>query len=383
MDKTVLVRHQFVRKEESDLRKVPIEYISPGMTLMKTLYRYDGTILLKENTTLNQGLISKIKQIGFNSLYVEDGLLPDIVMKNAISDALRVCGIMELKKAFDFVGSMRFKGTISNEDKLNGIVYDIIAELQKSIGLTIDTFDSRTNDDFWYAHSVNVCVLTCKVLLELKIPIRNIVNIGMGALLHDVGMVKLPRILFTKKDKFSPKEILLVQAHTISGGKLLTCYPVYQRIAMQHHERINGSGYPHQLTKLSQWSQVVGMCDVYDLLISGGINEAIMPNHEAIEMVAASGDYLFDYALTKTFYKNLAPYSPGTLVKLTNGQIAAVVQNYSDNPFLPLVRLLINEDMVRVPQRDIFLEQEKDYRIERQLKPDELLKVNHVLFDQD
>jgi len=336
------------------VRKLVITDLEPGMKVGRNIYSPSGQLLVRQGTILTRKLIRRLEITGIWSLYIEDGLLPDVTPEDLIRESTRAEAINNLRKvlaAQEETGSS--KGLVV-DDALLASVEAIIEELLEKPGAVVELADIRAVDDYTFGHSVNVSVLSLLTGIELKLKRRSLVTLGLGAILHDVGKILVPLPILNKPGKLTAEEFEQVKAHTWKGFERLkhsrkfsevTC-----RVAIEHHERLDGSGYPGGLKagEIGQFSRIVAVADVYDALTADRVYRGAMLPHEALEMLSGSGGYLFDYRAIQAFFRHVAAYPMGTIVKLSNGEIAVAVATHPGLPMRPVVRPLFDASWRRI-----------------------------------
>ncbi|MDP4128007.1 MAG: HD domain-containing phosphohydrolase, partial [Bacillota bacterium] len=180
----------------------------------------------------------------------------------------------------------------------------------------------------------------------LRIDRENLETLAVGALLHDIGTVKLPKELLIKRTTFSEQEAALYKKHTEHGFEILRSKRelnlVSAHIALQHHEWLNGNGYPRNLsgTAIHSLAQIVGIVDFYDNLVNDGPGHLRVQPNEACEILMGSANKLFAHELVTTFLKYVAAYPTGSTVRLNTGEVGIVVDQNKSLPMRPIIRVL-------------------------------------------
>lgn len=166
-------------------------------------------------------------------------------------------------------------------------------------------------------------------------------------MLHDVGKTQVPKRILDKPGPLTPEEYAMVKTHSAHGYGMLINFPFASSIAYQHHERLDGSGYPRGLKgkEINEESQITAMADVFDALISHRQYRAGFPPHEAYEFLAATGNVHFDITLVRAFLSNVAAYPAGVMVELSDGSVALVLETPHGQPLLPRVRCLFDPEL--------------------------------------
>ncbi len=176
-----------------------------------------------------------------------------------------------------------------------------------------------------------------------------LLELATGAILSDIGMTALPQTLIKKAGVLSEEERQLLHAHPAEGHRrmLELGLPVASaKCALQHHERYDGSGYPHQLKReeISEEAQIVAICDVYDALLSPRMYRHAYTETETLEFLFAAGHSYFHIDLVKLFLRYVASYPESRAVRLSNGQIGLVAGSGSGLLHRPIVRVIREAD---------------------------------------
>ncbi len=173
--------------------------------------------------------------------------------------------------------------------------------------------------------------------------------LGMAALVHDIGQLRLPLNLLRKVQAYSPQDHKLIQAHCDMGEAILNQFPDFppesKQMVLQHHERLDGSGYPKGLRgkDISELTQILSIADTYDAQISGRCSQPPVPPARALsELYRAAVAGQYDAALVQRLIHLLGVYPIGSLVRLNTGEQAVVVWVHSHSRLTPTVKLLKN-----------------------------------------
>lgn len=342
------------------MRLVPIECVNDGSYLAKTIYDSEGRVLLREGIKLNEVLLRRIKHIKIFSIYINDEY-SDNIIEEVIKPELRQKAIKTIKDtfvSFEKYNLYSAKGTSSNKTtnfikekqkyflSIGDIATNILDEIFTKKNTLINVVDIKNLDSYTYQHSVNVAVLSLILGMQLQLSRFELYSLCLGALLHDIGKVFISKEIIQKYDKLTEKEYEIVKEHSQKGYDYLKGSPDISApariIALQHHERINGLGYPEgrKGDDINKLARIVAIADVYDALTSDRpYRRALSPN-ESLEYIMASGGTLFDYNMVLAFSKAVIPYSEGTLVRLTNGAIAIVEENNPNYPLRPKLKIV-------------------------------------------
>lgn len=229
-------------------------------------------------------------------------------------------------------------------------------------------------DEYLVTHAMNVCILTLVFARFLGIDEKQMHELGMGALLHDVGEIRLPQEILHKPGELTPEEHATVQKHTAYGVAILGhtsgISEVVLDIVLHHHERINRSGYPEKLSgqEISLFAKIVGIIDVYDSLTSPTPYRNHISNNAALKTMYDWRGTLFDETLIEKFIKCLGVYPIGSTLELNSGEIGIVISTSPQSRLLPTLLLVKDsEKHFYDPPKIINLSQfvdEDEYRYE-------------------
>lgn len=202
--------------------------------------------------------------------------------------------------------------------------------------------------EYLITHSVKSALLALTIGESLKMPNFKLIELGISALLHEIGMLKLPDNLYNFERKLNDGEKKALTTHTILGYRLLKEFPLSQDVLMgvlQHHECCDGTGYPQQLqsNKISDYAKIISIVCAYDAQISDRPHSASRDGYHTLTDMIKSGSKYDDTALRTLIY-TISLYPLGSYVVLENGSIAIVVHTNKDKPQYPSVKLLVDPD---------------------------------------
>ncbi|MCL5975910.1 MAG: HD-GYP domain-containing protein [Gammaproteobacteria bacterium] len=210
------------------------------------------------------------------------------------------------------------------------LVNEIDLMVQRNSAAILSVARLKTHDDYTYMHSLAVCALMISLARQLNMDEEQIKLAGVGGLMHDLGKSLMPLEVLNKPGKLSDAEYDIMKKHPAAGAKLLEnsgAAPEVVDIALHHHEKINGLGYPNRLqgNEISLFSRMAAICDVYDAVTSErAYKQAWDPAGTIREMAKWEGH--FDKQLFNAFVKMVGIYPVGSLVRLTTQRLAVVIE---------------------------------------------------------
>ncbi|MDO9315989.1 MAG: DUF3391 domain-containing protein [Burkholderiaceae bacterium] len=248
----------------------------------------------------------------------------------------------------------------------------LIEQMIGAEGLCIRLLSEAAGDKVT-AHAVNVSVISLIMGRNFGLAEDEMLDLGIGALLHDVGKVDLPERLRHREDHYSAAEQKLYEnhvAHGIAQARRMELSAGAANVIAQHHELIDGSGFPLKLLidRTAVMSRIVAIVNRYDNLCNpANPGKAITP-HEAVALMFAQGRSKYDPAILGAFIKMMGVYPAGSVVQLTDERYALVVGSNFSRPLKP--RVLVHEPGVPRDEALILnLESAPGLGIRRSLKP--------------
>jgi putative nucleotidyltransferase with HDIG domain len=259
--------------------------------------------------------------------------------------------------------SVRQAGTLIGQ-----IASSILSEADLAIHVM-----GETGSEELYFHSLNVTILSMMMARDLKLPPPVVVALGMGALFHDVGKRDIPDRLQREVEAFTHAERTLFELHTVYGSdiaKRLKLAPAVQTIILEHHEHIDGSGFPAKLKgdAIGVLSRIVAIANRYDELCNPvNIADALTP-HEALALMFAKLRAKYDVKILQLFIRCLGVYPPGSIVELSNGALGIVTTVNASQLMKPML-MIYNADVPKDEAVLVDLEHETDVSIVKALRP--------------
>lgn len=324
------------------MRFISVEDIEPGQLLGKTVYSANGTVLLSAGIQLTVYMINTLKRIGVTMLYIKDPDYEDIEIEDVLSESTKQAVFRDMSETLEAVRS----GKDWNPRKISASVDHLLEDVLNHKEVMVQLTEIRTADNAAYLHAVNVCLVSAMIGLNLGLNFGQLKDLAIGALLHDIGKSKpLP-------EDADPEDLKL--HHAWRGFEILKHKREFNLLiahtALQHHERLNGTGLPRGLNKeeIHLFPKIVAAANMYDNLIGGGSGgQRPMLPHEACEQLMACSEQTLDHDVLVEFTRIVSVYPNGTAVRLSTKETGVVVSQHRGLPGRPAVRIIrgSGEDM--------------------------------------
>jgi HD-GYP domain-containing protein (c-di-GMP phosphodiesterase class II) len=240
-----------------------------------------------------------------------------------------------------------------NVAKTKRVVHTLIDQITRDESSLIELTAIRDFDDYTYAHSTNVCVYALTMGIRLGLDRARLSQLGLTALFHDIGKVKLPKDIITKPDAFDENDWIQMQRHPLLGAKTilrnlkLDAHNVRAAVgAFEHHINQDFTGYPllrHKKRPTNLFSKIIAIVDSFDALSSGRIYlKKSIPPDEVVKKMRYQMKIKFDPFLLKLFNNIIGIYPAGSLVLLTTDEIALILTNNDIDRARPYVKIVGN-----------------------------------------
>jgi putative nucleotidyltransferase with HDIG domain len=216
-------------------------------------------------------------------------------------------------------------------------------------------------DNYTFTHMVNVSILTMGQARGLGVEGSLLRELGLAALMHDIGKVRTPIDILNNPGKLTDAEFTIMKRHTVDGAEILRQTPdvptLAPIVAFEHHLRADGTGYPGvQRASLNVGTMLCSIADVYDAMRSQRGYQQSFPTDRILEVLKKNDGQQFDRHLVRRFVQLIGIYPAGNVVRLNTGEIAVVLKVYARDPYRPQVRVLIDRNGERIERaRDLNL----------------------------
>lgn len=227
-------------------------------------------------------------------------------------------------------------------DTADSITTELMRVISENEAIAVNVGLLKVSDEYTFKHSVDVATMSMIIAKKYGLSDDQVFELGVAGLLHDVGKAKVPSDILHKPAKLTKEEFDIIKMHSAWGFDILkkkrNVSDNVLYCVLQHHEKINGKGYPLGLKneQICLYARIVAIADIYDALVTERPYKKAFSQRDAIEMLMAMTDEL-DINVLKSFLQSVILYPVDSMVRLSNGEAAKVVENHMDAVLRPTV----------------------------------------------
>lgn len=329
----------------------------PGMKIDQSVVDRLGRNLVTRGTILDAYIIESLLKLGIMNVYIQEGTADEDEEKIVISPVAQK-NIEKLhtedRSKVSLSNSVRerishgIQSIYNNTDSDNmantttSITNDLLTAIDSNNAIAIDIGELKTSDEYTFKHSVDVATISMILAKQMGMSKKEIYEIGVAGLLHDVGKTKVPLEILNKPGRLDADEFAIMKQHSVFGYRMIKDNPDFNEKVclgvLQHHEKINGSGYPMGVNEkqISPYAKILSVADIYDALITERPYKQAFSQRDAVEMIMSMTGEL-DMNAMKSFLESMILYPVGSIVELSNGEKAKVVRNIPHYILRPVV----------------------------------------------
>jgi putative nucleotidyltransferase with HDIG domain len=252
-------------------------------------------------------------------------------------------------------------------DRVEPVIDNMMESVFRNQNALLPLARLKNLDDYTFEHAVGVSALLIVFGRIMKLPKETIKELALGGLLHDIGKVQIPDSILDKPGKLTDDEFILIQSHVNEGLKMLKNVPgisdIVRQVVGQHHERLDGSGYPNKLAgkQISLYGQMAAVVDVYDAITSEKVYNRGMPATQALKKLLEWSKNHFDPQLVQAFIRAVGIYPTGSLIRLESNRMGVVMEQNEGKLLEPIVRIFYHaEKMHYLPPEIVDLSKMQD-----------------------
>lgn len=331
------------------MKLMSIDELESGMILAEDIVGNYGILYASSGTILTDKNINGFRKLNIDYLYVVDDTGDEggevyqesvvIIEKNLNKEYGNT--VEKFKDVFQNVKSGK-KIVLEEIDKS---VAPLVEEILKSNNVLGRLRQIEVVDEYTYMHSINVSLISTMIGKWMGYREAEIKKLAMAGLLHDIGKSHIPSGILNKPDKLSYDEFNIMKKHTTMGYDILkSTHNIPESVclgALQHHERLDGKGYPEKLNArgIHEYAKIIAIADVYDAMTSKRVYKEKISPFKVAELIFEDSFGQLDPEIANTFLNNIFTFYVGNIVKLNNGQIGKVVLLNKARPTRPLIKV--------------------------------------------
>ena len=326
---------------------MPVHLLQEGMVLSSNVPSpYEKEPLLYKDTILTKAQIDDLDAVGIAGVYIKSSYTQDVVLDDCM-------GMIERVQSLSFVRHVMSHPAQNDdfESELDNILEKILHKISDNSTLRSNMYYLRCYDNYTYEHSLRVTINSILVAIKLGFNDTQLWEIGVAALLHDIGKTAIDTAVLNKREQLTAAEWRSIRKHPEVGCAQVEHYYKYSKDIgdgiLYHHERYDGSGYPYGLKgkNIPLYARIIGCADIYDALTSRrAYRDAWFPC-QALDWMETEGSKFVDPDIYAAFKEVIIPYPEGSVVVLSNGELAVVIK-MSTNKSRPIVRTINAEESV-------------------------------------
>lgn len=328
-------------------RLVRTRQLQPGMKIDQAVVDKSGRNLVQRGSILDNYVIDSLLKMGVMMVYIQSGeetagdieksispqarkqierLHTDDRSKVELSDSVKT----RVAEGIQFI----YSNTESKElaDTTNNIASNLMNAINSTDAIAVDISALKTSDEYTFKHSVDVATMSMVLAKQQGLSQKQIYEIGVAGLLHDIGKTKIPLDILNKPARLTDEEFAVMKQHPVFGYRMIKGRDEFSNeicmAVLQHHEKMNSKGYPvgFPSDKITQYARILTIADIYDALVTERPYKSAFSQREAVEMIMSMTGEL-DITAMKSFLESMILYPVDSIVELSNGEKAKVVKN--------------------------------------------------------
>jgi HD-GYP domain-containing protein (c-di-GMP phosphodiesterase class II) len=382
------------------MNEIPVNELKVQTHYTEPVYIDDGYIILTPDIPVTRDLIARLGEWGYKTIFTEGKVAenpqelpateaaPGEIAQTLEEEEQQKRAETYFRSVIEFLDNAfvtyRAREEISIV-RFADVVKEMIAELKANRRFMLSLEDSASNaQTYVVTHSVKTTILALALADYLKMPPFKQIDIGTAALLHEIGLLKIPESIYLSERQLSTDERKALLAHPVLGFKILrtASFPaaVCQAV-LEQNERLDGSGYPRRITgeKISQYGRILAVASSYNASISKRPYRPGIDGHSGLVDLVRDAGKRYDEKVLAALVFTLSLYPIGTHIVMSNGALGMVAKPNPEDPKHPVVKLLVDENGNPYPNPPLVHTHEGDeVVIARSMNKEELSKIKNL-----
>jgi HD-GYP domain-containing protein (c-di-GMP phosphodiesterase class II) len=343
------------------MKTIKVINLHPGMKFDRPVFIEGDNVLVPAGVVIKDKDIERLSRWDIEEVFTEGSEIIEAVAETAarLKDSPTWLPPREEKylkiyrsavEKVDAIYQDIVDGTYLNHEPIDSLVKEMLDVLRQSKNEMIQLILLGE----WVERRLSVSAVNCMIISAvigntMKLASHRLLQLATGALMHDVGMLKVEKGILEKQGKLSGEELTQIRTHPVMGYQIISKDMKYPEeialVALQHHEHWDGRGYPRSLKgeDITLFARVVTVADAYEAMVSERPYRNSMIGYSAMKNVLSDNGRHFDPQVLKAFLESMGVFPIGSIVQLNNSSIGRVSENHAEAPLRPKVELLIDE----------------------------------------
>jgi HD-GYP domain-containing protein (c-di-GMP phosphodiesterase class II) len=346
------------------MKSIKVDELRPGMQFDQPVYIDGDNVLVPAQVPLKEKDIERLNKWDIDEVYTDGSLIAGGEVKGnfdwipaAEERLLRL--YRGAVNRVDMIFQDILDGTSLLREPVDALVSDLVELVRNNRNEIIQLILLSGRVDRKLSASAVHCLIVATVIGQsMNLASHRLVQLATGALLHDVGMLKVDRELIDRKGKLTPDELNRIKTHTVTGYQIISRDMKYPEdiavVALQHQEHWDGRGYPRHLRgdDIHLFARIVGVADTYEAMISERPYRNSIIAYSAMKGILSDNGKRFDPQVLKAFLESMGIFPIGSIVQLNNSSIGRVTASHPQAPLRPKLELLLDETGAAVEHRE-------------------------------
>jgi HD-GYP domain-containing protein (c-di-GMP phosphodiesterase class II) len=355
------------------MRAIKTKDLRDGMKFDKPVYMDDENVFVPPEIPMRQKDIDRLLRWEIEEVFTDGELVTDgpkkvsafqpmdlSIFKDLNGDKKSLDVYIKSIEAYEQISLDISEGRTPDRSKIDGVVNMLLERIKDNKNDMIQLILMGAQSERKISASVvNVTTLSTIIGTVLRLTSHRLIQLTTAAFLHDVGMLKVSRDILGKKEKLSQEELNQIRTHPIHSYRFISKELKYPEdigiIALQHHERWDGQGYPRHLRgeDINIASRIIAVADAYIAMINERPYRDSVIGYSAMKSVLNDNGRHFDPKILKAFLESMGIYPIGSVVQLNNSAIGRVIEIHPEAPLRPVLELMVDEYSKSVKDKEL------------------------------
>ena len=332
--------------------------LKAGQTFSLPVYVDGENLLVPENVEIKEKDLERLKKWGIEEVQTDGEVNNDRGSGSDVSGShdsesgdriktLYRTSLISLMSSFQTLEKRKLVEPKHFNDIVDQLVPSIVGSPEEWLNFALATAREREN---LAQSSLNTAIFALVIGVQFSLSQEALVDLCTAALLHDVGMLRIPLEIRRKREQLDSKELEVIRTHPLHTYKMITGGLKYSedvgRIALLHHERWDGKGYPRQLAEkqIPQAARILSVADAFEAMMRDKPYRESLLGYNAVRQILNDNSRRFDSEIIKAFIRSMGLYPVGSFVVLNDGSVGVVVKIHPDAPLRPVIRILVTKE---------------------------------------